>query len=316
MVRGRWALTALTTAALGLMGWFLFGGMDAENAAYLWDRRWPRALALAVVGGGLTWGALVLQGALQNRIVTPSILGLDRLFLFVQTLSLVVLGPTGWITSGSLEAFLASTALATVFAGILVQGLLRGTGGSPSGLLLAGLVCGLLLAGLQAALTRILSPAEFSLVQDLGAATLRKVDPPVAVAAVALGAGAFLLVRRDLAALDVTALGRDQARTLGVDWDRSVGRLFLASAAATAAATALAGPLAFYGLVAANLTRQIVGTERHGPLLPAGLALGTALLTAAVLSERVLGLALPFGLIVDLAGGLWLVFILLRENKR
>lgn len=74
-------------------------------------------------------------------------------------------------------------------------------------------------------------------------------------------------LRRDLSILDVISLGREQAISLGVDYETTLRRLMVGVALCIAVATALVGPLSFLGLITANVARQMFTTYRHTYLI-------------------------------------------------
>ena len=56
--------------------------------------------------------------------------------------------------------------------------------------------------------------------------------------------------------------GKEQAINLGVDYNRTIGRLLVGVTVCIAIATALVGPISFLGLIIANLGRQMMRTYR------------------------------------------------------
>lgn len=131
-----------------------------------------------------------------------------------------------------------------------------------------------------------------------------------------LAIGFFVLAPVLLAhsrALTLIEMGEDAARPLGV----SVGRVrmiaVLAAVALTALATAAAGPIAFIALAGPQLARRLSGST--GVPLASGGLMGAALLLAADLASQrfPLDLALPVGLVTGLLGGVYLLWVLLRD---
>ena len=81
--------------------------------------------------------------------------------------------------------------------------------------------------------------------------------------------------------------------------------------------TALVGPVAFFGLIVAGLAHGLMRTARHAALLPAA-ALSAAILLVGGqwLFERQLGQAATLSVVVEFAGGLFFLYLLLKGRIR
>lgn len=71
---------------------FLFQGLNARNWDYNLSKRIPKVIAIAITGGAIAFSSMIFQTVTNNRILTPSILGLDSLYTFAQTLSVFAFG--------------------------------------------------------------------------------------------------------------------------------------------------------------------------------------------------------------------------------
>lgn len=138
------------------------------------------------------------------------------------------------------------------------------------------------------------------------------------------GSGSFLAVnanaafafRKELALLDVLTLGKDQAINLGVDYDRCIRRLLLGVTLYIATATAMVGPLAFLGLIIANLSRQFLRTYRHSQLITGSVLFGmTVLIGGQLLVERVFVYSVPVSVFITVGGGVYFLYLLLTQRK-
>ena len=108
-------------------------------------------------------------------------------------------------------------------------------------------------------------------------------------------------------------LGDDAARALGVSIERSRLALIMVAVALCAVATASAGPIVFVALAAPQIARRL--TRATGPNVAcAGLMGGVLLLGADCASQRLFGdIQLPVGVMTGVLGGVYLVYLLLRE---
>ena len=115
-----------------------------------------------------------------------------------------------------------------------------------------------------------------------------------------------------LALLDVLTLGKHQAINLGVDYDRSIRRLLLC----IAVATAMVGPISFLGLIIANIARQLFKTYRHTYLILGSALVGMVVLVAGQLVvERIYHYAVPISVFITVGGGIYFLYLLLSNRR-
>ena len=118
------------------------------------------------------------------------------------------------------------------------------------------------------------------------------------------------------AGADVITLGKAQATNLGVDYDRTIRRLLLGVTLAIAVATAMVGPISFLGLIIANLSRQLLRTFRHSQLVLGSTLFGMIVLVAGqLIVEHVFTYAIPVSVFITVGGGLYFLYLLLRNRR-
>lgn len=136
------------------------------------------------------------------------------------------------------------------------------------------------------------------------------------LACVLILAAMIVLLRKDIALLDVITLGKHQAINLGVDYDRTICRLLIGVTVCIAVATAMVGPISFLGLILANLARQLMKTYRHTHLMLASAMIGMMVLVAGqCLVEHVFSYAIPVSVFITIGGGVYFLFLLLRQKR-
>lgn len=323
MARERQILLALGGAlALACALWML-GGLGEARRGFLLQLRGTRLAALLIVGAATGIGTVVFQTVAASRILTPSMMGFDALYGLVQTGIVAGVGVAGVSAMGGGTRFwLAVAAMLALALALFVPLLGRGARDVPR-MVLTGLILGVLFRSLAGFLTRLMDPNAFAVVQGLSAASLSRVNPGVlpwaGLLTAAAAGGALALARR----LDVLALGREPAIALGLPVGvLTTGALALV-ALMTAAATAMAGSVAagspiggsgaFFGLIAAGLARWLAGSARHAVLLPAAaMAAMLILVLGQTVFERVLGLAGTLPMVIEIAGGLLFLSLLLK----
>lgn len=254
---------------------------DEQLTVILAALRWPRTAAALVVGAALGVGGVLLQAATRNVLADTGILGVNGGAALGVVLGITVAGAESghaylvWALAG---AFTASAAVLAIAAS-------GRAGGSPLRLLLAGLALGMTFKGLTGALLLRSASAydqyRFWVLGSLSGVELRTVLTALA----AVGPGLLLAVAlvRPLSAL---SLGDDVARALG--HRPAVVRIAVAAAVTllAASAVAVAGPIAFLGLLAPFAARAVAGPA-IGPQLLLAVLLGPLVLLAADLAGRV-----------------------------
>src|SRR5690554_5235642 len=90
MVRRKIGILILVSLILVTM--FVFLGVNSDNWSYFLSRRGPRVLAIVLTGASIAFSSLIFQTVTANRILTPSALGLDSLYVFIQTAVIFLIG--------------------------------------------------------------------------------------------------------------------------------------------------------------------------------------------------------------------------------
>ena len=122
---------------------------------------------------------------------------------------------------------------------------------------------------------------------------------------------------RWLRALDVMALGRDTAVSLGVDERGLTRRVLVVVSILISVSTALVGPITFFGLLVAHLAYKAAGTDRHVITVPMAIALAMLVLVAGqTILHKVLGDETVLSVVIDFLGGIVLIALLIRRPRR
>lgn len=271
----------------------------------------------ATVGAALSISGLLLQTLLRNPLASPFVLGLSSgatLGLASAMLASSMLGIGGLAGLGSVPPAFGG-AIATL-AVVSVAGRRR-EGLDPLTLVLAGVVVSSICGALLMLVNHLLPPGARG---DLVAWTMGRIDeqPEPALLASTAGAVAVAGLAGTLGAgrLDVALLGEDEARSIGLSLGPLRWSMLLGAGLLAACAVAIAGPIAFVGLVGPHLARLLVGAG-HRLLVPASAIAGAALLLVADLSRQPIDLGagrLPIGVVTALVGGP--VFLMLLRRGR
>lgn len=314
--RRAWIIVAVLGAlALASVLAFVFVGLTGA-VEYILPRRLTTVGAMVLVAYAVGVSTVLFQTVTGNRILTPSIMGFDALYVLIQTVMVWIFTAQSFLGFPPAVRFLAETVLMVVFAVALYRWLFTGANQSLHLVLLIGIVFATLFRGISALLQKLMEPSEFTILQDLFFASFGRVDPQLLGLSAVLLALASIPVWRMRHELDVLALGRQTAVSLGVDHRSRTMQILVIAAVMVAVSTALVGPVTFFGLLVANLAYQ-VGAFRHRWVLPAAVFLGIVLLAGGqMILQHVLGFDTALSIIIEFAGGIVFLAMLLRGKVR
>ncbi len=307
-------LAVLALAVLAMSAAYLTLGVRS-GWAYVLPRRASTVATLLLVATAVGVATVLFHTITDNHILTPSVMGLDSLYLLIQTVAVYAIGSAGVTQLPEVTQFVAALTLMPGLSFVLYRRLLLGLGHDLHLLVLVGIVLGVLMRSLTSFFTRVMDPTEFLVLQDRMFADFTGAPLPTLGMSALVCVPVLALLVRDHATLDVMALGRDTAIGLGVEHRRVLLRVLLQVVLLVAVATALVGPTMFFGLIAAHLAYRAVGTYRHRYTLPASaLVGGLVLLGGQTLLERVLRADTNLAVVVEFVGGLLFIALLLRRR--
>lgn len=305
-------LAVIAVICILLYGFYdIKGGFD-----YAFPKRMTRVTAMIVTGIAISYSTVVFQTITQNRILTPSVMGLDSMYEVVQTLIYFFAGSMSvWVLNKYLN-FGAAIFAMVLFALILYRFLFRADKHPIYLLLLIGMILGTLLGSLVTFLQVLIDPVEYLSLQNRLFATFTNVKSELLLISIGILLLAFIYGFRIMGKLDVMSLGRDNAINLGVNYDGMVMKILILSSVLIATSTALVGPITFFGLIVANLSYQFLVTYKHSILiLGASLMSIIALVGGQFLVEHIFELNTTLSVIINFIGGIYFIYLLLKESR-
>ena len=273
--------------------------------------------AMAVVAVAVAVSTVVFHTITQNRILTPSIMGFDAFYMLISTVIVFVSGATALLRADEVTLWLVQVLVMVAFSVLLFTWLFGGRRRSIHLMLLVGIVLGTFFRAFTEWMQRMLDPLDFQVLTDTMFASLTRPDRTLLVlTALLVGAACAVLVPL-LRTLDVLSLGEPAAIGLGVNHRRVVMVVFGAVSVMVAASTALVGPILFFGLIVANLAYTYAGSFRHAWTVPTAALLGMlCLLGGQLILDRVFGFGASLSIIIELVGGLFFLYLVLRKGAR
>ncbi|QFG23538.1 iron ABC transporter permease [Actinomadura sp. WMMB 499] len=325
-VRVLWLLAAVAVLAAAMLAsvvlgsrnvawadvWAALGGAEdtLEQAAVA--KRIPRTLLAVLVGAALALSGAVMQGVTRNPLADPGILGVNMGASLAVVCGVAFLGltsPTAYIWVAMAGA--AATAVFVYTVGSLGRG-----GATPLKVALAGAATSAAFASLVSAVVLprgdIAEGFRLWQVGGVGGGSYERIGQvlPFLLAGFAI----CMLCARGLNSL---ALGDDVAAGLGervavIRATASLGAVILCGAS-----TAVAGPIAFVGLLVPHACRLLVGVD-HRWLLPSTVLVGASLLTVSDVVGRVIARPqdIEVGILTAILGAPFFIHIVRRQKVR
>lgn len=291
----------------------LLGDGSFKESFVLFSVRLPRLFVLAAAGMALALAGAVLQGVTRNDLADPGIIGINAGAGVGITLFYL-------LVDGNLPNFAYilplvgfSSALLTALC-IYFFAYKRNTGVQPVQLILVGVGVASALSGVM---MMLISSAERSDVQFIAqwlAGNVWGTDWPFFWALLpwlVLGIP-FIFYKANV--LNVLAMNEQTAVGLGMNIARERLQLLVVAVALAAAAVSVTGGIAFIGLMAPHIAKQLVG-PRFQFFLPLTLFIGASLLMLADTIGRVAiaSATVPAGIVVACIGAPYFLY-LLRKN--
>lgn len=272
--------------------------------------RLPRVIAAVIVGSCLSISGAAYQGIFQNPLVSPDFLGVSSGACIGAALAILMSLGSAMI---QLLAFIGGCAAVTLT--VAIPKLMR----SDSSIMLV--LSGIIVSGLMSSVMGLikywadpdseLAAITYWQMGDLSYITyptLLSVLAPVVICTVIL----MLLGFR----IDIMSLGESDAKTLGVNVQKTRNIAIVCATLLTASSVCISGTIGWIGLVIPHFGRMLVGSENRR-LLPAACLMGAAFLLLVDTVTRTVGAAeLPLSILTGVIGAPFYAWLLYRQRSR
>ncbi|MGL5125694.1 MAG: iron chelate uptake ABC transporter family permease subunit [Fusobacteriaceae bacterium] len=294
----------------------MFWGINSTNGKFLLNFRGGKILAILLSGSCIGISTVIFQTITKSRILTPSIMGLDSLYVFLQTLIIFFFKYIPKEFNGSFTRFFISVFCMIGLTILLQKSFFRDQKPKILYLILIGMVGGTFLDSLSNTMQIFMNPDEFLILQSLIYASYSKVEINLLLFACSIVLLTIYFIKDDLRNLDVLALGYENAINLGLDYNKLIQKFFIVIGILVSVSTALVGPITFLGLLTVNLAKEIFPTYMHKYILQGSIIFSVILLLVGqFLVEKIFGNSFPVSIIINLLGGSYLLYMILKERK-
>ncbi len=311
-MRKKILILAFITLIMALV--FIFAGLK-DFDEYALKNRSLQIAAIIIVAICIAVSTIIFQTLCNNKILTPAIIGLDSLYMLLQSALVFSLGSANLSVYKNDINFLITLACMVVFSLGLYK-ILFSSDKSIYLIMLLGLIFGTLFSTLSSFFEILIDPDEFMVIQGRMFASFDNVAFDVLALAYIVTLLSFVWIFRYMKFLDPLSLGKDLSINLGINYQKISKHLMIIIAILTSISTALVGPITFLGLLVVNITYELFKTSKHSILLLACVLISIlALLGGVFFVSRVFDYNTTISVIINFLGGIYFIYLVLKGNK-
>lgn len=318
LTSGQWlvcllALMICSAGALLVSSWQVALSQQL-NTQILWQLQVPLMVTAVITGAALSVSGASLQVVLRNPLADPGIIGISSGASLVAAFVLI-LAPDAMIDHLPYTLPVACFTGA-LFSTWLIYRLSVRLRGINTAVILAGIAITTLTSAVMGWLYLFADAQSMRNLTFWIMGSLHQADAWVLMVSVPVIVFSLLIIYRNAAALNLLYTGDMTAKSAGVDPEKLKLTIMIACAMAVGAAVAIAGSIAFLGLLVPHYLRLVMG-HNNRYLIPACAMTGaTILLIVALISEWVPFAALPVSMVTATLGGPLLLYALLKGQLK
>ncbi|WP_297435776.1 iron chelate uptake ABC transporter family permease subunit [uncultured Clostridium sp.] len=298
-----------------MIGVFLFEGLTPKNFDYNISKRIPRVIAMVITASAIAFSSVIFQTITNNRILTPSILGIDSLYGLSQTALVFAFGSGSIFIANPTLNFGLSVILMMLNSLLLYKFVFKKSG-NIFFLLLVGTVLGTLFKSMSTFMQVLIDPNEYDALTAKIMASFESVNTDILLVVVIICLVIFAFIYDDIKKYDVLLLGKEQAINLGINYEKMAKKTLLIVSILVSVSIALVGPITFLGLLVVNLSYQFIKTYEHKYVIVASMLISIlAVITGQFFVERIFNYNSTVSIIINFIGGVYFIYLLLKESK-
>ncbi|MGL5327645.1 MAG: iron chelate uptake ABC transporter family permease subunit [Peptostreptococcaceae bacterium] len=295
---------------------YLSVGVNMNHLDYAMGQRIPRLIAIILTGGCIAFSSMIFQTITNNNILTPSVLGLDSLYILVQTIIVFSFGVDSKFIINKNYNFILCVIVMVIASFVLYKNLFERSKNNIFFLLLVGMIFGTLFKSISTFMQVVIDPNEYQALQNNLHASFSNVNTEILLIGVIMLIMIVPFIYDDMKYLDIIGLGKDHAINLGVDYDNVVKKMIVVVSILVSISTALVGPITFLGLLVVNISRQLLSTYKHSYLIISSTLISVLTLVGGqFLVEQVFSFSTTLSVIINFVGGVYFIYLLLKESK-
>ncbi|WP_425276998.1 iron chelate uptake ABC transporter family permease subunit [Bartonella tribocorum] len=284
---------------------------------YTWTFRLTKLSSLLLVAYAISVSTVLFQTITNNRLLTPSIMGFDQLYILIKTVLIYFLGSLSLPFLNEQGQLILEALILILFSISLFRWLFSGSLKGLHLTLLMGVVLGGFFFSLRMFMQLQLNPDQMMSLTDIMFANFNKFNTSLISFATIIIFVMSLIGWRSRHFLDILALGRENALNLGVNYHKSATAILIFVSILVSISTALVGPVTFFGLLVANLSYELSPQAKHGVVVPIAILLAIICLVGGqFILEQIFHMAGRLSFIIEFCGGIVFLILLMKGKVK
>ncbi|WP_317993675.1 iron chelate uptake ABC transporter family permease subunit [Bartonella gliris] len=306
-------LTTLIVSACTVISLYLTWNVNI----YTWTFRLTKLISLLLIAYAISVSTVLFQTIVNNRLLTPSIMGFDQLYILIKTITIYFLGSLSLPFLNEEGQLILEALILILFSISLFRWLFSGSLKGLHLTLLIGVVLGGFFFSLRMFMQLQLNPDQMMNLTDIMFANFNKFNTSLISFAAIIVFIVSLIGWRSRYLLDILALGRENALNLGVDYHKSTTAILIFVSILVSISTALVGPVTFFGLLVANLSYELSPQAKHSVVVPIAILLAIICLVGGqFVLEQVFNMAGRLSFIIEFCGGITFLILLMKGKLK
>ncbi|WP_336279596.1 iron chelate uptake ABC transporter family permease subunit [Bartonella sp. CB175] len=284
---------------------------------YTWTFRFTKLASLLLIAYTISVSTVLFQTVVNNRLLTPSIMGFDQLYILIKTITIYFLGSLSlpFLNEGGQLIFEALILI--IFSISLFRWLFSDNLKELHLTLLIGIILGGFFFSLRMFMQLQLNPDQMMNLTDIMFANFNKFNTSLIGLATIIVLIVSLIGWRLRHVLDILALGRETALNLGIDYHKSATAILIFVSILVSISTALVGPVTFFGLLVANLSYVLSPQAKHSIVMPIAILLSIICLVGGqFILEQIFNMAGRLSFIIEFCGGTSFLILLMKGKLK
>ncbi len=284
---------------------------------YTWTFRLTKLSSLLLIAYAISVSTVLFQTIVNNRLLTPSIMGFDQLYILIKTVLIYFVGSLSLPFLNEEGQLILEALILILFSISLFRWLFSGSLKGLHLTLLIGVVLGGFFFSLRMFMQLQLNPDQMMNLTDIMFANFNKFNTPLISFATIIIFIVSLIGWHSRHLLDILALGRENALNLGVNYHKSATAVLIFVSILVSISTALVGPVTFFGLLVANLSYELSPQAKHCVVVPIAILLAIICLVGGqFILEQIFHMAGRLSFIIEFCGGIVFLMLLMKGKLK
>ncbi|WP_375607825.1 MULTISPECIES: iron chelate uptake ABC transporter family permease subunit [unclassified Bartonella] len=284
---------------------------------YTWTFRLTKLISLLLIAYAISVSTVLFQTIVNNRLLTPSLMGFDQLYILIKTILLYFVGSLSLPFLNEEGQLILEALILIIFSTSLFRWLFSGSLKGLHLTLLIGVVLGGFFFSLRMFMQLQLNPDQMMNLTDIMFANFNKFNTSLISFATIIVFIVSLIGWRSRHLLDILALGRENALNLGVNYHKSATAVLIFVSILVSISTALVGPVTFFGLLVANLSYELSPQTKHSVVVPIAILLAIICLVGGqFILEQIFHMAGRLSFIIEFCGGIVFLMLLMKGKLK